>query len=93
MRTLSRIALLASLLASAPAHGGGVEILATFLPGRPARGRRTAPTIRVPVGPHHVVDFTNANVVIHDKRTGEVVRQMTQTQFWKAAHRNSTYRA
>jgi hypothetical protein len=31
-----------------------------------------------------VVDFTNAHVVIHDKKTGKVVRRMTQTEFWKA---------
>ena len=85
MTTLSRIALLASLLASAPAHGGGVEILATF-PGASGPGPKDCPDNSGAVGPHHVVDFTNASVVIHDKRTGEVVRQMTQTEFWKAAH-------
>src|SRR5262249_41581073 len=38
------------------------------------------------VGPDHVVDFNNANVVIHDKKTGKVVKRMTQTEFWKAAN-------
>ncbi len=37
------------------------------------------------VGPSHVVDCTDANVVVHDKKTGEVVQRMTQTEFWKNA--------
>ena len=85
MTTLSRIALLALLLVSAPAYGGEVEILTTF-PGASGPGPKDCPDNAGAVGPDHVVDFTNANVVIHDKRTGKVVRQMTQTEFWKAAN-------
>ena len=85
MTTLSRIALLALLLVSAPAYGEEVEILTTF-PGASGPGPKDCPDNAGAVGPDHVVDFTNANVVIHDKRTGKVVRQMTQTEFWKAAN-------
>jgi hypothetical protein len=83
--TLPRMALLALLLASAPAYGEEVEILATF-PGASGPGPKDCPDNAGAVGPDHVVDFTNAKVVIHDKRTGQVARQMTQTEFWKAAN-------
>ena len=85
MTTLSKIALLASLLLSAPGYGEEVEILTTF-PGASGPGPKDCPDNAGAVGPDHVVDFTNANVVIHNKRTGKVVRQMTQTEFWKAAN-------
>jgi hypothetical protein len=85
MTTLSKIALLAWLLVSAPAFGAEIEILTTF-PGASGPGPKDCPDNTGAVGPDHVVDFTNANVVIHDKKTGNVVRQMTQTQFWKAAN-------
>src|SRR5438445_12108604 len=85
MTTLSRIALLASFLVSAPACAGEVEILTAF-PGASGPGPKDCPDNSGAVGPDHVVDFTNANVVIHDKRTGKVVRQTTQTGFWKAAN-------
>ncbi len=85
MTTLSRIVLLALPFLSAPAYGGEVEILTTF-PGASGPGPKDCPDNAGAVGPDHVVDFTNADVVIHDKRTGKVVRQMTQTQFWKAAN-------
>ena len=84
MMTLSRIVLLGFLLMSVPGYGEEVEILTTF-PGASGPGPKDCPDNAGAVGPDHVVDFTNANVVIHDKRTGKVVRQMTQTQFWKAA--------
>jgi hypothetical protein len=85
MTTLSRIALLALLVVSTSGHGEDVEILTTF-PGASGPGPKDCPDNSGAVGPDHVVDFTNANVVIHDKRTGKVVRQMTQTEFWKAAN-------
>lgn len=85
MRTRSRLALLTWFLVSAPALGGEVEILRTF-PGASGPGPKVCPDNTGAVGPDHVVDFTNANVVIHDKRTGKVVRQMTQTEFWKEAN-------
>ncbi len=85
MMTLLRIAPLALLLVSNPACGEDVEVLTTF-PGASGPGPKDCPDNAGAVGPDHVVDFTNANVVIHDKGTGKVVRQVTQTQFWKAAN-------
>jgi hypothetical protein len=60
----------------------GVTVLTTF-PGDTGPGPKEAPDNGGAVGPNHVVDFTNANVVIHDKKTGKVIRRMTQTEFWK----------
>ncbi len=85
MTTVSRIALLVSLLVSATTDAGEVKILTTF-PGASGPGPKDCPDNVGAVGPDHVVDLTNACVVVHDKRTGKVVRQMTQTEFWKAAN-------
>jgi hypothetical protein len=63
----------------------GVTILTTF-PGDSGPGPKDAPDVSGAVGPNHVVDFNNAHVVIHDKKTGKVIRRMTQTEFWKAAN-------
>src|SRR5215831_5013599 len=60
----------------------GVTVLTTF-PGDTGPGPKDAPDNSGAVGPDHVVDFTNANVVIHDKKSGKVIRRMTQTEFWK----------
>src|SRR5262245_59608267 len=68
---------------SAAAKEPGVTIATTF-PGDTGPGPKEAPDNSGAVGPDHVVDFTNANVVIHDKKTGKVIRRMTQTEFWKA---------
>jgi hypothetical protein len=64
--------------------GSGITILSTF-PGDRGPGPKDAPDTTGAVGPDHVVDFTNANVVVHDKKTGKVVKRMTQTEFWKSA--------
>jgi hypothetical protein len=85
MTMLSRTVLLGLLLVSALAYAGEVEILATF-PGASGPGPKDCPDNSGAVGPDHVVDFTNTDVVIHDKNTGKVVRRMTQTEFWKAAN-------
>jgi hypothetical protein len=63
----------------------GVAVLATF-PGDTGPGPKDAPDNSGAAGPDHVVDFTNANVVVHDKKTGKVAKRMTQTEFWKAAN-------
>jgi hypothetical protein len=85
MTTLSRIALLALLFVGSPAAGEEVKILTTF-PGASGPGPKDCPDNTGAVGPDHVVDFTNASVVIHDKTSGRVVRQMTQAEFWTAAN-------
>jgi hypothetical protein len=85
MATPLKLALLALPLVLAPAFGQEVEVVATFA-GASGPGPKDCPDNSGAVGPDHVVDFTNASVVIHDKTTGKVVRQMTQTEFWKAAN-------
>ncbi len=60
----------------------GVTILTTF-PGDSGPGPKDNPDNTGGVGPDHVVDFTDMNVVIHDKKTGEVIKRMTQAEFWK----------
>jgi hypothetical protein len=60
----------------------GVTILNTF-PGDSGPGPKDNPDNTGGVGPDHVVDFTDMNVVIHDKKTGRVIKQVTQAEFWK----------
>jgi hypothetical protein len=60
----------------------GVTVLTAF-PGDSGPGPKDNPDNTGAVGPGHVVDFTNTNVVIHDKATGDVIKRMTQTEFWK----------
>ena len=55
----------------------------TAFPGDTGPSPKDAPDNSGAVGPNHVVDFTNANVVIHHKKSGKVIRQMTQTELWK----------
>lgn len=59
-----------------------VTIAAAF-PGDSAIGPKVCPDNVGAAGPKHVVDFTCANFVVHDKKTGKVVQQKTQVQFWK----------
>jgi hypothetical protein len=72
--------LLASLMASAQE----VTILTTF-PGDSGPGPKDNPDNTGGVGPGHIVDCTDANIVIHDKKTGGVLKRMTQVEFWKGA--------
>jgi hypothetical protein len=57
-------------------------VLKSF-PGASGPGPKDNPDNTGGVGPSHVVDCTDANIVIHDKKTGEVLQRMTQTEFWK----------
>lgn len=59
-----------------------VAVVKTFL-GDSAIGPKPTPDNVGAVGPNHVVDFTCANFVVHDKATGKVLLQKTQAQFWK----------
>jgi len=60
---------------------GEVALVTTF-PGDSAVGPKAAPDNVGAVGPGHVVDFTCANFVVHDKKTGKVLQKKTQAQFW-----------
>lgn len=82
-RVMARIALVALLLLPVAVFADGGTVLDVF-PGDSGPGPKDAPDNTGAVGPKHVVDFTNAHVVIHDKRTGQVIRQWTQPEFWKA---------
>src|SRR5579871_1817515 len=66
----------------APAFPAQVTVVTTF-PGASGPGPKDCPDNTGAVGPDHVMDFTNANVVIHEKKTGKVVEAMSQTEFWK----------
>ena len=54
-------------------------------PGDSAIGPKTNPDNVGAVGPEHVVDFTCADFVVHDKKTGKALLKKTQTEFWKDA--------
>ena len=60
----------------------GLTVLTTF-PGDSGPGPKDNPDNTGAVGPNHVVDFTNMNVAVHDKKRGQVIEQMTQSEFWK----------
>ncbi len=60
----------------------GVALL-NSLPGDSGPSWKEKPDTCGAVGPDHVVDFTTANVVIHDKKTGKVIVRMTQLEFWR----------
>jgi len=61
-----------------------VTVLKSF-PGDSGPGPKDNPDNTGGVGPSHIVDCTDANIVIHDKKTGAILQRMTQTEFWKSA--------
>ena len=81
---LPPLVLLVSSFMPAIVQAQQVTVLKTFAGDR-GPGPKDNPDNTGGVGPRHVVDCTDANVVIHDKQTGEVLERMTQTEFWKRA--------
>ena len=82
MRSLIRAALIAAFMAvTMAACAQDVAILRTF-PGDAGSGPKPQPDNVGAVGPNHIVSFTCANFVVHDKKTGEVLKKMSQTEFW-----------
>jgi hypothetical protein len=79
-----RLAFLCCSLVPAMALAQDVTVLTSF-PGDSGPGPKDNPDNTGGVGPSHVVDCTDANIVIHDKKTGKVLRRRTQTEFWKDA--------
>ncbi|HLY74939.1 MAG TPA: hypothetical protein VKU80_12540 [Planctomycetota bacterium] len=59
-----------------------IQIVAAF-PGDSAVGPKITPDNVGAAGPDHVVDFTCANLVVHDKKTGKVLSRKSQVEFWK----------
>jgi hypothetical protein len=72
------------LLVPALALAQEVTILKSF-PGDSGPGPKDNPDNTGGVGSKHVVDCTDAHIVIHDKATGEVLQRMTQSEFWSQA--------
>src|SRR5262249_25693445 len=69
-----------------PSQGAAQEIVVLkSFPGDSGPGPKDNPDNTGGVAPNQVVDCPDANTMIHDKRTGEVLRRMTQTEFWKNA--------
>jgi hypothetical protein len=83
MRTV-QLAFLSCLIAVSTGWAQEVTVLRSF-PGDFGPGPKDNPDNTGGVGPSHVVDCTDANIVIHDKMTGKVLKRMTQTEFWKNA--------
>ncbi len=76
--------LVASLACPLITRAQGIVVLRSF-PGDSGPGPKDNPDNTGGVGPDHVVDCTDANIVIHDKKTGQVQKRMTQTEFWRDA--------
>jgi chitodextrinase len=53
--------------------------------GASGPGYKDHPDVAGAVGPNHVVDFVGSTFTVHDKTTGSVVVQLSQTQFWTNA--------
>jgi hypothetical protein len=81
---LLQLTVMFCLFVAATTLAQDVTVLTSF-PGDSGPGPKDNPDNTGGVGPNHVVDCSNANIVIHDKKTGAVIRQMTQTEFWKNA--------
>jgi len=83
MRAMHGESLLALALAWATfSPQDNLTVLQTF-PGDSAIGPKPAPDNVGAVGPAEVVDFTCANFVVHDKKTGKVLLRKSQKQFWE----------
>ena len=78
------ILVLLLVLAASRSEAQNLAIINSF-PGDSAIGPKSNPDNVGAVGPEHVVDFTCANFVVHDKKTGNIVMKETQTEFWKDA--------
>src|SRR5277367_5229608 len=77
---IPRLVFLICSLITSIAIGQEVIVLRSF-PGDSGPGPKDNPDNTGGVGPQHIVDCTDANIVIHDKKTGAVVQRMTQTEF------------
>lgn len=59
-----------------------LSVLSTF-PGDKGPGTKALPDNVGGVSDEHVVDFTSANFLVHDKKTGKVVLEKAQPAFWE----------
>src|SRR5580700_2388886 len=81
---MSSITLLVLVCAMPGAAFGqkNLTVLNAF-PGDKGPGTKALPDNVGGVSENHVVDFTSANFVVHDKKTGKVLLEKSQTAFWK----------
>src|SRR3974377_1400840 len=64
-------------------------ILQSF-PGGAGPGYKPVPDTTGAVGPNHVVDFEDSWFMVHEKATGQVVLQMTVSDFWMLGDPSNT---
>jgi hypothetical protein len=77
------LALVAFLLTPMPAVQAGDVIIVRSFPADKGPGyRKPAPDAAGAVGPHHAVVLDDRAFVVVDKATGNVVRDLTQHDFW-----------
>lgn len=67
---------------AAPSSAGTQVTIATAFPSDSGPGPKGQPDNVGGVGPDHVVSFTVAHFVVHDKKTGTVLMKKTQAEFW-----------
>ena|SRR5579862_7324506 len=77
----------ACLITALAANG---TMLQSF-PGGSGPGYKPVPDTTGAVGPNHVVDFEDSWFMVHDKATGQVVRQMTMSNFWMFVEPSNTF--
>lgn len=64
-----------------PALAGNGVVVSSF-PADVGPSHKDHPDEAGAVGPQHIVDFDDANFVVHDKATGKVLLKKTQHEFW-----------
>lgn len=77
----SHVVLALAASASPLSARADIEVV-SVIEGDRGPGFKAAANVMGAVGPMHIVDFTIAGFTIHDKATGEVLRHLTQQEFW-----------
>jgi hypothetical protein len=75
------------VMATVAANG---NVLRSF-PGASGPGYKPLPDTTGAVGPNHVVDFADSWFMVHDKTTGQVVQEMTMSNFWMVVQPSNTF--
>ena len=65
-----------------PAFGAEVAVVNAY-PANKGPGWKSSIDVAGAVGPRHVVDFDVAGFVVHDKASGEILRQLSTREFWQ----------
>jgi len=68
--------------ATAATPASAQPVIVTTFPSDTGPGPKEKPDNVGGVGPDHVVSFTCANFVVHDKKTGQIITKKSQTEFW-----------